>query len=536
MPARILYPLLLTLIAAPAMAERIETQPRTAHVTVFPTGAAIDWQVDLDVAPGTHQLVLPGLPQGLDPSGLRLRAEGARIGAVSLQTDRALPDEAPESTAIAAARDRLAGAQEALIRFDADVAGRRAAADSWRERVAITRDLTRGDSRIEPGDLQATVDAAGGLIAEYMARAAEADGEADLLDNRRLELQRAVERAEAHLAAVTDETARHATLLVEVETTESPAQLTLSGFTDAAGWRPDYDLRLDRAGGRLELGRGLVVQQASGVDWQDVTLTLSTARPVDQIAPTVVNEWIPLLVDPAVRKLVSDVVSAGAALAEPVPEPIVVMASADTSGIAVVYDYPAPVTIRDGADALRLRLDEKALTPELLAEAAPRFDTTAFLMAETANTLDEPILPGTATLYLDGAMVGRTELKLTMPGEDLRLGFGPLDGMTAELRVPDASEGDRGIIRRSNQQTRTETLIVRNLTAETWPLRIVDRVPISHHHDLKITWKADPQPTDTDPDGRRGILFWQQDLPAGETREITLATEMRWPEGQTLMP
>lgn len=545
MSARILSSVLFVLIAAPALAERIEMQPRTTHVTVFPQGAAIDWRIDLDAAPGTHELVVPGLPQGLDPASLRLQADGAHIGAVSLQTTRALPGNAPESAAVTEARDGLAQAQEALIRFDGEVAALRATADSWRERAAITRDLMRGDDRIPPGDLQAMVDEAGGMVADYLTRATAGNREADLMANRRPEMLREVQLAEEHLAAVLDEAAHHATLLVTVETTEKPAQLTLTGFTGAAGWQPDYDLRLDRAAGTLELGRGLVVHQSSGTDWRDVTLTLSTTRPADQNEPTRIDPWMPRIGDPKAmleRQARTNMGYAAGALQEeavfdaPPPAPIIEMAQADTSGIAVVYDYPTPVTIRDGADALRLKLDRKNLSPDLFAEAAPRFDATAFLMAETANTLDEPILPGLATLYLDGTMVGQTDLDLTVPGDDLRLGFGPIDGLTAELRVPDASEGDRGIIRRSNQQSRTETLIVRNLTREDWPLRIVDRVPVSAQDDLKVTWQADPTPTETDPDGRRGVLFWQQDLPAGDTREITLTTELRWPEGQVLLP
>lgn len=547
MTIRIFFPVLFTIIAAPAWAERIEAQARTAHVTVFPQGASIRWQVDLTAAPGTHELLLPDLPRGLDPSSLRIAADGARIGSVSVQTARALPGDAPEPAAVAQARAMLTEARDALIRFDADVAARRAAAESWRERAAITRDLMRGDSRVDAANLQAMVDSAGDMVADYLGRAATETREAELMANRSDEVTRAVERAEDHLAAVLDEAAQNDTLLVALEVTQSPASLTLTGFTHAASWQPDYDLRLDRAAETLLLERGAVVQQSSGGDWQDVTLTLSTARPTDRAQPTEVPSWFPRIGDPdqiaardmkrsrgyAVESLAEDMAMA---TAMPAPAQIAESAVADTGGPVVVYDYGAPVTIRNDADALRLKLDEKRLTPQIFAEAAPRFDATAFVMAETTNTLDEPILPGSAALYLDGAMVGRSHLGLTVPGDDVRLGFGPLDGLTAELRVPDASEGDRGIIRRSNELTRTETMILRNLTAEDWPLRIVDRAPVATQDDLTVTWRAEPAPTETDPDGRRGVLYWQQDLAAGETREITLTTELRWPEDKALLP
>lgn len=543
MSFRHLFAAALCVAAAPALADRIEVEPRTDHVTVFPQGASIRWNVDLAAAPaGTHQLVLPGLPAGIDPSSLRIEAEGARVGSVSLQTGRPEPGSADEPAAVTEARARLREAQAALVDFDHGIALKRAESDGWRERAAMIRDLMRGDARVEADQLQASVDQAGGMIADYLARAAEALREAELLETGREDIQRDIRRAEEALAAVLNDYARE-TLLVVVEKSDDDASLSLTGFTDAASWAPDYDLRLDREAGRIEVERGLVVTQSSGIDWQDVTLTLSTARPSGQVAPTEVPVWMPSIFDPAKR-------SGGAApdtpqrriapqmayesMAADAAAPVVANAQLASIGMTVAYDYPAPVTIRDGADAMRLKLDQKLLEAEVFAQAAPRFDDVAYVVAETENTLGEPILPGQATLWLDGAMVGQAALALTAPGDDLELGFGPIDGITAELRIPDESRGERGLIRRSNAQEMTELLILRNLTGSEWPLRVVDRVPVSRQDDLKIDWSADPRPTETDPDGRRGVLYWQDPLPDGETREITLTTRMQWPEGMEL--
>lgn len=541
MSSRIALSILIAAIASPGLADRIEGQPRTDHVTVFPRGATIGWSIDVAAPAGLHDLVLPGLPQSIDPASLRLSAEGARIGAFALQSERALPGSAPEPEAVIQARARLVEARDALVDFDAEVSALRASAQSWQERAGITRDLMRGDSRVPRDDLEVLVTEAGDLVALYMARSAEETRAADRLLNRRDDALRAVQRAEADLAAIIDEAQQNATLVVTLETNGEPASLTLTGFTPDAGWQPDYDLRLDRQAGNLVLERGLTVQQYSGSDWQDVTLTLSTARPTDRTAPTDVPVWMPRIGPPnpspspkSVRQ--REAIAQGGFLAAGVADEtaMVEQAALSSMGITVAYDYPTPVTIRNKADALRLKLDQTRIATEILAEVAPRFDQTAFVIAETTNTTEEPILPGPATLHMDGAMVGRGFLDLTAPGDDLRIGFGPINGITAAHRVPEENEGDRGIIRRSNQTTQTETLIVTNLTDEDWPLRVVDRVPVSVQEDLAVTWSADPRPTQTDPDGRRGILYWQEPLSAGQTREITLTTELRWPEGQQL--
>jgi len=40
--------------------------------------------------------------------------------------------------------------------------------------------------------------------------------------------------------------------------------------------------------------------------------------------------------------------------------------------------------------------------------------------------------------------------------------------------------------------------------------------------------------TETDIDGRRGVLAWEFDLPAGETRTVALDHTLKWPEGMIL--
>ena len=165
----------------------------------------------------------------------------------------------------------------------------------------------------------------------------------------------------------------------------------------------------------------------------------------------------------------------------------------------------------------------------------PRRDDTAYLVADTVNSTGAVILPGDATFHADGAMVGRGALELTAAGDDMKLGFGPLTGIKLERRIPDEIEGNRGLISKSSERRETAILRLRNLTGEEWPLRVIDRVPVSTQENLRIDWSADPSPDETDPEGKRGLLVWNGSIGAGEERIITLTTTLRWPEGQVLV-
>lgn len=536
---QIALPFILSIPATSALAERIESQAQTSHATVFPQGAVIEWSVDLAATPGAHELVLPNMPQGIDLDSLRIESDTARIGAIAVQTHRALPDNAPETPQIIRAREAVAEARAELISFDAEIAAHEAAAEAWRERAGMTRDLMQGDNRIAAQDLREIIDEAGGMVSEFLERAANEAGEAALKSTRREKLERELNKAESALGAVLDSNADSQTLLVTLDMPESDASLRLTAFSQSAGWSPNYDLDLNRNTGEVSIDRGLLVWQSTGGDWQDVTLALSTARPQGQSAPTEVPSYFPDMYEPVSKRdmrtiqeetMTGRLMEPAYASADEAASVVAESAVLANIGMTVTYDYPAPVTIRNDADALRLRLDGKTASTTVLAEAAPRFDGNAFMVAEGRNELGEPILPGSAILYLDGAMVGRTQLPLIVPGDDLRIGFGRIDGITAELRIPEEEEGGTGIIRRKNQFKQTETLIVRNLTGEKWPLRVVDRVPVSRKEDLEVNWSAKPQPDAQEPDGRRGILFWEAPIEPDQTREIEITTEINWPE------
>jgi hypothetical protein len=100
--------------------------------------------------------------------------------------------------------------------------------------------------------------------------------------------------------------------------------------------------------------------------------------------------------------------------------------------------------------------------------------------------------------------------------------------------MPERAEGDRGILTTSTQIEEKAVLQVENLTAETWPLRVLDQVPYSEQEELEITYRADPPVTEENADGQRGILAWEFDLGPGETKAITLDSLISWPEGKVL--
>ncbi|QFT91652.1 hypothetical protein FIU86_02280 [Roseovarius sp. THAF9] len=538
--------IILAALPFPALAEDFALTSDVGAVTLYPQGATVTRQVPYTIPAGQHQLILTDLPRSTPLASVRVAVDGAAMGSVTTRRDFVPPRTEEETAGLQAARAEVERLEDELRDARAAVETIRLEAEAARARVAFLEKLGEGEGVTEL-DITELRDLSAMIGEETLAalrNAQDAERRADAVARSLKDLEDELERAKQAEAALVPEEEDRAMLAVAVSA-EAAAEgmLTVTYNTDAAGWEPVYDLRLDRTSGALTLERGAYVGQSTGENWQATELTLSTVRPSEQTAPSEVWPWLrriynepPMRPVPLARSAAESDMAAGAPMEEAMavsPEPVV--AAADFDGLSVTYSYPGTVAVATGADRVRLSLGTLEAQAETVAKAVPLNDSSAFLVAEFTNDTGELILPSAeASFYLDGRFVGQRFLDLIPAGEAAELSFGPIDGLRLTRTVEDRAEGDRGVISKSNRIEETVRIEVENLTGETWPLRVLDRVPVSEQEDLEISWEATPTPAEERVEDKRGVLAWAFELGAGETQEIRLSHTIKWPDGMVL--
>lgn len=531
------FALLALLLPCPALADQILASSRVTAVTVYPQGAQVTREVAFTAPAGTHDLLITDLPAATEPALLRLVSETAQLGAFSLRGDRLPPRDAASTPAIAQAKAQIDTAEAGVATAQASVDAINARIEAAEAQADFLRRVKAEGGAVTVADLQAISDMIGAQVLAARQTALAAQAELPPANKALTTALETLAKAQAALEALSQGDQDYAALSVALTTaTEGETRLTVTHFISDASWQPVYDLALTRKDTpALTIGRGALVTQYSGEDWSGIDLTLSTAQPSAQSAPSQLWPDLRRIADEAeLQRYSSDAMAETAAMAEPVVAAAPVTAGAALQGDVVVFHYPATVDVANGVENLRLALDTLTVTPSVQARAVPRYDATAFVLASFVNTSDEILLPGEAVLLREGTLVGTTYLPAMAPGADAEIGFGAIDGLRLTRSMPLRAEGDTGILTSSSQIEESAVLKVENLTAEAWPLRVLDQVPYSEQEDLEITYSADPAPSETDIDGQRGLLAWEFDLPAGETREITLDHLMQWPEGKVL--
>lgn len=536
------------IMTLPVSAETVTAASKITTITLYGSGAIVKRQLSLTLPAGVTDVVLPDLPQDIDLSTLQIKTpDGVELVSLTLAKDRLPPLEDTPDPAVQAARAEVDRLEAALRQSAAAVAAIGLKAEAAHETLAALRAIAQtghGDQTVE--DLRAVSQMIGqeALVALQAAHRAALDAAA--AEMARADDLKALEFAKAALAALTPGQEGRTVLLMTLNSEGGPAVLEMTNFA-FGGWRPVYELYLTTGGTpSLTIERGATVTQESGEDWTGVELILTTADLDTDVAAGKLYGKRLSIADISTEDnsaMISDGGAAiggaaiGAALGEMMVEPLMepVAFRFENQGLATLYRFPVPVSLRSTAEEeTRLSMNSVEFTPDIYAMALPLHGLQAFVTADFTNTSDEPLQRAATRLYLDDVLVGTGGIEYVPVGGDTTVGFGPVEGLAVKRTVSDSLQGESGLLTVTNNSNELVQIDLNNLTGRDWPVRLQDRVPFSEQDDLKISYTATPPATTENLNRQRGVLEWRFDLPAGQTKQVTLETRMQWPEGKEL--
>ncbi|MEP5031740.1 MAG: mucoidy inhibitor MuiA family protein, partial [Marinomonas sp.] len=484
---------------------------------------------------------LPDLPQWTDPSSLRVSMQGAGIATTRMRTDALPPQPSADSPAVIAAQTRIDAAQLALRDLDDAVEDAMLAVNAADAQLNFLIGLA--SSKTLPSDTAALTEVAQMVQAQTLAATqakVAATRTARRIGEGRMDLQQELTDARAALAALTPPSGAKALLALSATAPEAGLVTATVSYPVSASWQPTYDVMLSRGDtDQLTLRRAALITQNSGENWEGVTLTLSTVAPSGQVAPTTLYPQLLRFEDPKERAKLQRSVSSLSASMDGAPTAMVAaeaaLPSPNFDGPGVTYTLPAAVTIAQNAEAARVELDALRFDASVFARAVPVRDTTAFLMAKAKNTSPEPLLAADAAqIFVDGALVGRSHFNAVPAGGDLTQAFGPIEDLRLTHVIVDRSEGDRGLISRSNAQTQDIRMNIENLGTQNWNVELLEALPYGEQDDLIIEWVAQPRADVIDVEDRRGLVQWNFDVAPHATQNVTVEQSIRWPDGTVL--
>jgi len=290
---------LATTSLTPAIAADIAALSRIDAVTVFPQGAEVTRIAEARIGQGEHTLVFEGLPAELAPETLRVEGAGLakiEIGSVDSRLVFANDNSRSED------RKRIEKDIEALN--DERAALDQAIADADYQK-GLMQQLASGTLSQQPKEGETRIlDAQGlggvlDLVGTKLASLGKTVLDARL---RQREIDRLINDLNKKLAGLAPQEEQRLKVSVHLTAAqETEGTFRLRYRIHNAGWQPIYDARLGEMGkdgqAPIELVRRADVVQSTAESWDNVALTLSTARPIGATAapdlmPMAINGFI----------------------------------------------------------------------------------------------------------------------------------------------------------------------------------------------------------------------------------------------------
>jgi uncharacterized protein (TIGR02231 family) len=514
-------------------------------VTVYVNRASVTRRGTAHIPTGEQTLVLANMPRSLDADSIRARGKGAgvRILGVDLVTRYTTETPVADAAALQQRLDALEEQANAMLDEDAVQSERLDMLKALRENAAsrFAKSLATGKASLSA--LQA--------LTQYLndelnnAHSARRD-----ITSRQRELDKEIKAVQQQLqqARPTLSTEWRDIQVSLDASQETDIELEIIYNVNGASWKALYDVRL--SGEQVQLTYLAQVQQQSGENWDNVRLSLSTARPaarmnLPKLNPWYINRFVPPPLPPSapmMQRLVGpamasplrmkksefiELADAGEGAAPPIPEAEFVQAEVESTPSAVTYHIAKPASIPSDGSPHKTMVTTLDLRAQIDYLVAPRLALDVYRRARITNQSALLLLPGEAQIFNDAAFAGAMKIERVIA---------PNESFEAQLGIEDRIKVERDLLERSTGKTligntRRVTIGYKIKATNNLPtpahLIVMDQIPLAQHEDIKVRLQdMQPKPSEQ---SDLNILKWEFDLPAQTAREIPFAFVLEHP-------
>jgi uncharacterized protein (TIGR02231 family) len=513
--------------SAPAWAADIDLSLPIDAVTVYLSGAEVTRRGTSNLPAGEHRLIISNLPPGIDPARLNLQILDTSVRLGSLQLEEIHTGDLVSEAELAlqaelddlldrqmAINDEIAAANTQLKLLESLAAGGGGSAEvpSGSELTALLQTLSTAS-----GAARAVIRAS-----NQQLRVLERE-----IEQKRFELSQVATRQRSQNAV---------TVSISVGNAVNTA-VSLSYPVTNAGWNWLYEARLDTDSRRLELQRKVSVAQVTGEDWNNVAMTITTARPS---ANTQTPQLGSLLVDfrppqTLMRLEARNAAAEQAVQSLAVPDFDQRFMDVTASPYLVEFAIPGRVSLVANSQPQLFPADQRAVDVDLVVRTVPERDQNAYLEARFILEDSLPLQEGVMQFYRDGAFIGRRGVPEFLPRQSVSLPFGKDERVRVENFPEQEQSRSGGTLRRSALDDRRVRYVITSFHPEPIALEVLGRIPISQNNAIEVEVSRDATSADeTAVDGNPGVLLWRRTTQPQEKVEIRHFYSISYPQDNQL--
>lgn len=339
--------------------------------------------------------------------------------------------------------------------------------------------------------------------------------------------------------------------------------LELSYVIDQASWVAAYEMRVDSETGLIRIGYNAVVKQTSSEQWSDVTIELSTAKPMLSGKQPELSPWrlniAPKFVTQSKRMFKrstgalqkqseclsrsADVECEGyddndddeSILDENIASmPTIQAADVDTAATSVTFKVPGRYTVANDGTETRVTIMQLEVESTLSYVTVPKEAEAAFAVAHAVNTSEFPLVGGQSNIFLDGHFVTKSVQPRTSPGESFDIGVGVDEKITVTYKKISRTVSDEGNILSGKKTMITFRFLVKisNFKKSAVKVLLKDQIPVSNDSTVVVA-RHEPAALPKGFPTESGMIELPVSVESGKTVEIPIHFDVTYPRGES---
>ncbi|MGB0861712.1 MAG: DUF4139 domain-containing protein [Saprospiraceae bacterium] len=331
-------------------------------------------------------------------------------------------------------------------------------------------------------------------------------------------------------------------------------ELKVRYIVTSAGWSPVYDLKAGKLNEPINLKYRALAYNNTGIDWEDVKVTLSTADPYQSATKPFLSPW----------RLNTFVLSNRVAFQQSqgrlnqgqlqnntlrngndmnisedmasVPRPT---RAGDVSGIQMEQieiselsnDFPIedPYTLPADSKPYSIDIKTHVLNASYRHFAVPKLDKDAFLLAQIIGWESLDLIDGPMNIYHGDSYIGQAKLDTRTLNDTLDLSLGR-DKNVVITRVKQKELNKKQFFGSDRKVTRSYKMTVKNNHNQPINLEIQDQLPISNDKEIVVNLvnksKAEYEKV-------TGKLVWHlKKIPSGSKKSVEFTYTIKHPKSK----
>lgn len=514
----------------------ITISSKITEVMVYQQFAQITANADVNIVPGTYNLIVDNLSQYTNEGSLQLKGD-ANFVILSISTQMNYLGEEKKSRQLIALEDSI---DRLTLKISAN--------NSQIEVYTAEHDMIIANQKISGANNGVTT-----LELEKMANFYRQR----LLDIKikRGDLQRKQQEMAKKQLALTnqlnqlkaEQTSVYLQAIISIQSNvTAKTKLSLNYVVSNAGWSPIYDIKSESVNAPLKIVSKANVYQNTGDLWKEVKMSISTGNPsINNTKPNLQPYYLSIY-NPVTNYNTNNYRNKNAGIPAEMPqmmmesktekqgnrmdEIVVTNSSAYTTNVesttSNVFEISLPYTIPSDGKEYVVAIQTYDVPAVYSYYSTPKLEKEVFLIATITNWEQTGLLPGEANLFNEGTYVGKSYFDTKITGDTLPISLGRDKNININ-RKKTKNFTEKNFTGNTKKTSLEYEIEIKNKKKGEIDLVIEDQYPLSKIEEVEVELYNDGGATVNKETGK---LRWNFKLKAAENKTLKFGYHVKYPK------